>query len=158
MDNENIRKKSKKIKRLVRNNDVSKATNYMLSNGVCRMNESIKKQLLDKHPEEKEYEINPNQQYAPQIKFTIKHLETALNKIKATKSAGQDGWKPIYWKCIRESIYDTRVKNKLLKLINFCISGRFDLDYWKTCMKHCPEILKFYNFVYGKYSDGIFYG
>ncbi len=125
---EDIRKKSRKIDRLVRNNDINKATNYMLSNGICRMDESIRKQLLEKHPGEREHVIDQKQQYAPQFKFNMDHLEKALNRIKATKSAGQDGWKPVYWKCIRESIYDSRIKKKLLKLINFCMSGRFGTD------------------------------
>ncbi len=28
----------------------------------------------------------------------MEQLQTALTKIKATKAARQDGWKPVYWK------------------------------------------------------------
>ncbi len=126
-----LRRNRKKIERLVRNNDVSKATNYMISNGICEMNESIRKQLLEKHPGEKERTIDQNEQYTPQFKFNMEHLELALKKIKSTKSAGQDGWKPVYWKTIRDPIYDSRIKKKLLKLINFCMIGRFGADIGK---------------------------
>ncbi len=86
--NDDIKKKSKKIERLVRNNDVSKATNYMISNGIFEMDKSIRKQLLEKHPGERERTIDQNEQYTPQFKFNMEHLELALKKIKSTKSAG----------------------------------------------------------------------
>ncbi len=124
-DPSNKKYRTKKIERLVRNNDVKKATNFILSNGLCAMNENIKSQLKMKHPYEEQYKIQENELYQPQLRLNIKNLKEALARIKVTKAAGQNGWKPVYWKCIRDSIYDDRIRKKLLKLVNLCMNGFF---------------------------------
>ncbi len=78
-----------------------------------------------KHPHENRYHIDKNE-YTPQLRFKMEDLEEVIKKIRTTKAAGQDGWKPVYWKIIMDSIKAERVMGKILKLINQMMDGKFN--------------------------------
>ena len=104
--------------------DLTGAVATLYSNGLCPLTPSIKQQLIKKHPFEKEYKIDVDEDALYVDKedlfiIDVDDISEAINRTKITKNAGFDGLKPYYMRSILTSIKSDTILVKLERIFNW---------------------------------------